>query len=145
MLNLIIFGPPGAGKGTQSAKLIERYHLVHISTGDIFREHIQNDTELGKKVKNIMASGQLVPDSITIEMLEHEVKKNPNAKGVIFDGFPRTVPQAEALDNFLQSMNQKVNIVVQLDVNEEELRTRIAERRKVSGRARSGSATTAST
>ena len=135
MLNLIIFGPPGAGKGTQSAKLIERYHLVHISTGDIFREHIQNDTELGKKVKNIMASGQLVPDSITIEMLEHEVKKNPNAKGVIFDGFPRTVPQAEALDNFLQSMNQKVNIVVQLDVNEGELRARIAERRKVSGRA----------
>lgn len=135
MLNVILFGPPGAGKGTQSAKLIEKYQLVHISTGDIFRAHIQNDTALGQKVKNILAAGELVPDSVTIEMLEEEVKKNPDAQGIIFDGFPRTVAQAEALDAFLQSLGEKVDSVVQLDVNEQELRARIAERRKVSGRA----------
>ena len=135
MLNLVLFGPPGAGKGTQSAKLIEKYQLVHISTGDMFRMHISNDTELGKRVKQILADGMLVPDSITIDMLEEEVKKNPAAKGFIFDGFPRTVAQAEALDTYLESNGQQVNGVVQLDVTQDEIKTRIAERQKISGRA----------
>lgn len=135
MLNLVLFGPPGAGKGTQSAKLIEKYQLVHISTGDLFRMHISNDTDLGKRVKQILADGMLVPDSITIDMLEEEVKKNPDAKGFIFDGFPRTVAQAEALDAYLEKNGQTINGVVQLEVNEDEIKSRIAERQKVSGRA----------
>ena len=135
MLNLVLFGPPGAGKGTQSAKLIEKYKLSHISTGDMFRMHISNDTELGKRVKQIMADGMLVPDSITIEMLEEEVQRNPEAKGFIFDGFPRTVAQAEALDLFLEGKGEKINGVVQLDVTQEEIKHRIAERQKISGRA----------
>lgn len=135
MLNLVLFGPPGAGKGTQSAKLIEKYQLSHISTGDMFRMHISNDTELGKRVKQIMADGMLVPDSITIEMLEEEVQRNPEAKGFIFDGFPRTVAQAEALDAFLEGKGEKINGVVQLDVTQEEIKHRIAERQKISGRA----------
>jgi adenylate kinase len=135
MINLVIFGPPGAGKGTQSAKLIEKYQLVHCSTGDMFRAHIKNQTELGKKVTSILDNGMLVPDSITIEMLEEEVQKNPNARGFIFDGFPRTVPQAEALDKFLQGKGQQIDTVVQLDVEVDELKQRIAERQKVSGRA----------
>lgn len=135
MLNLVLFGPPGAGKGTQSAKLIDKYQLVHISTGDLFRMHISNDTDLGKRVKQILADGLLVPDSITIDMLEEEVKKNPEAKGFIFDGFPRTVAQAEALDAYLEKNGQQINGVVQLEVNEDEIKSRIAERQKVSGRA----------
>lgn len=135
MLNLIIFGPPGAGKGTQSAKLIEKYQLHHISTGDMFRAHITNDTPLGIKVKQILADGILVPDSITIEMLEEEVSNNPDVNGFIFDGFPRTVPQAEALDEFLNKKGQNISIVLQLDTPEEELKKRIEERRKISGRA----------
>lgn len=135
MLNLVIFGPPGAGKGTQASKLIDRYQLIHISTGDMFRMHIKNQTEIGKRVKEILDNGLLVPDSITIDMLEEEVKNNPTAKGFIFDGFPRTVPQAEALDTFLESKGSKVGSVLQLDVDETELKIRIAERKKVSGRA----------
>jgi adenylate kinase len=135
MLNLVLFGPPGAGKGTQSAKLIEKYQLVHISTGDMFRMHISNDTDLGKRVKQILADGMLVPDSITIEMLEEEVQRNPAAKGFIFDGFPRTVAQAEALDSFLEEKEQSITGVVQLEVTQEEIKHRIAERQKVSGRA----------
>lgn len=135
MLNLVLFGPPGAGKGTQSAKLIEKYQLSHISTGDMFRMHITNDTDLGKRVKQIMADGILVPDAITIEMLEEEVQKNPAAKGFIFDGFPRTVAQAEALDAFLEGKGERINGIVQLDVTQEEIKLRIAERQKISGRA----------
>jgi len=135
MLNLILFGPPGAGKGTQSAKLIEKYQLVHISTGDLFRMHISKETPLGKRVKQILADGKLVDDSVTIEMLEEEVQKNPQAKGFIFDGFPRTVPQAEALDAFLAGKGESVNLVIKLDVTEEEIKHRIAERQKISGRA----------
>ncbi len=135
MLNIVIFGPPGAGKGTQSAKLIEKYQLHHISTGDMFRGHIANNTVLGQKVKQILADGMLVPDSITIEMLEEEVSNNPNAKGFIFDGFPRTVPQAEALDMFLESKESPIKTVLQLEVPEAEIKNRIEERRKVSGRA----------
>lgn len=135
MLNLVLFGPPGAGKGTQSEKLINKYNLVHISTGDIFRAHIKNQTELGKQVSKIIAEGNLVPDSITIAMLEEEIQKNPQAKGFIFDGFPRTVAQAEALDNFLASINSSISGVIALDVTEEELTQRIAKRQEISGRA----------
>ena len=135
MFNLVIFGPPGAGKGTQSAKIIEKYNLAHISTGDMFRMHITQETELGKKVKQLLADGLLVSDDITINMLEEEVNNNPDADGFIFDGFPRTVPQAEALDNFLEEKGEQINLVLQLDVNEEEIKKRIAERQKISGRA----------
>ncbi|MFD2522660.1 adenylate kinase [Emticicia soli] len=135
MFNLVIFGPPGAGKGTQSAKIIDKYKLAHISTGDMFRMHISQETELGKRVKQILADGLLVPDSITIDMLEEEVQRNPDVNGFIFDGFPRTVPQAEALDKFLESKGEKIDLVLQLDVTEEEIKNRIAERQKVSGRA----------
>ncbi len=135
MFNLVIFGPPGAGKGTQSAKIIDKYKLAHISTGDMFRMHISQDTALGKRVKQILADGLLVPDSITIDMLEEEVQQNPHATGFIFDGFPRTVAQAEALDKFLEGKGEKIDLVLQLDVNESEIKSRIAERQKVSGRA----------
>jgi adenylate kinase len=135
MFNLVIFGPPGAGKGTQSAKIIEEFKLAHISTGDMFRMHISNDTELGKKVKQILADGMLVPDSITIDMLEQEVVSNPDVAGFIFDGFPRTVKQAEALDAFLEDRNEQIDLVLQLEVNESEIKERIAERHKTSGRA----------
>ncbi|WP_140938395.1 adenylate kinase [Sphingobacterium lumbrici] len=135
MLNLVLFGPPGAGKGTQSEKLIDKYQLVHVSTGDIFRSHIKNQTSLGQQVSQIIAEGNLVPDSITIAMLEEEVKKNPDAKGFIFDGFPRTVAQAEALDKFLVDNNTAISGVIALDVTEEELTQRIAKRQEISGRA----------
>lgn len=116
MLNFVIFGPPGAGKGTQSQKLIDKYQLVHISTGDLFRAHITNQTTLGQKVSALIADGQLVPDEITIAMLEEEVDKNPDAKGFIFDGFPRTVTQAQALDAFLESKGSAIAGVIALDV-----------------------------
>lgn len=135
MLNLVLFGPPGAGKGTQSEKLISKYNLVHISTGDIFRAHIKNQTDLGKQVSQIIADGNLVPDSITIAMLEEEIKRNPEAKGFIFDGFPRTVAQAEALDQFLTDNGTVISGVIALDVNEDELTQRIAKRQEISGRA----------
>lgn len=135
MLNIVLFGPPGAGKGTQSERLIEKYGLVHLSTGDMFRMHISNETELGKRVKQIIADGFLVPDSITIDMVEEEVQKHPNAKGFIYDGFPRTVAQAEALDEYLAAKGQKVDLVPQLDVPEEVIKERIALRSQSSGRA----------
>src|SRR5690606_24759543 len=135
MLNLVLFGPPGAGKGTQSQKLIDQYQLVHISTGDLFRAHISNQTELGQQVSKLIAEGELVPDSITIAMLEEEIGKNPDAKGFIFDGFPRTVAQAEALDRFLESKGTRISSVIALDVTEEELTARIAKRKAISNRA----------
>jgi adenylate kinase len=135
MLNIVLFGPPGAGKGTQSERLIEKYGLVHLSTGDMFRLHITNDTDLGKRVKQILADGMLVPDSITIDMLEEEVQKHPNARGFIFDGFPRTIVQAEALDHYLASKDQEISSVLQLDVPQDIIKERIEERRKISGRA----------
>ncbi len=134
MLNLVLFGPPGAGKGTQSEKLIAKYQLVHVSTGDLFRAHVKNQTELGQKVSQLLAEGELVPDAITIAMLEEEVDKNPDATGFVFDGFPRTVPQAEELDLFLQRKNSKIAGVIALDVDQVELTKRISERHKVSGR-----------
>lgn len=135
MLNIILFGPPGAGKGTQSEKLIEKYGLCHISTGDLFRWHTKNDTDLGKKVKEIMNSGELVSDDITIAMLREEVEKNPDAGGYLFDGFPRTVDQAKALDKLMISMDTAIHAVVELKVTEEEVRNRIAKRKELEGRA----------
>jgi adenylate kinase len=135
MINLVLFGPPGAGKGTQSEKLIQKYGFVHISTGDLFRWHTKNDTALGKRVKEIMNSGALVPDEITIAMLKEELDKNPQAKGFLFDGFPRTVPQAEALDKFMKENGTAIHYVIALDVSEAELRNRIAKRRTTENRA----------
>lgn len=134
MLNIVLFGPPGAGKGTQAAKLVDKYSLVHLSTGDIFRANIKGETELGKLAKSYMDKGDLVPDEVTISMLEAEVDKNPQAKGFIFDGFPRTTPQAEALDRFLTSKNTTISIMLALDVPNEELIKRLLERGKDSGR-----------
>ncbi len=135
MLNIVLFGPPGAGKGTQSAKLIEKYHLVHLSTGDIFRANIKSATELGVLAKSYIDKGQLVPDEVTIGMLAGEVNKNPDAKGFIFDGFPRTQAQAKALDELLVSKGTSITMMLALEVEEEELRKRLLLRGKDSGRA----------
>lgn len=134
MKNIILFGPPGAGKGTQSEKLISKYGVVHISTGDLFRWHTRHQTPLGQRVKEIMNSGALVPDEITIDMLEEEVLKNPQAKGFLFDGFPRTVAQAEALDRFMASHQSAIHFVIALDVSEAEVRARIAKRKLIDNR-----------
>jgi adenylate kinase len=135
MLNIVLFGPPGAGKGTQSENLIKKYDLKHLSTGDIFRANIKGETELGKLAKSYMDKGSLVPDSVTISMLESEVNKHPDAKGFIFDGFPRTSAQAEALDNFLQSKETEITCMLALEVQEDELKSRLLNRAKTSGRA----------
>lgn len=135
MLNLILFGPPGSGKGTQAENLIEKYGILHISTGDLFRYEMSNDTPLGLKAKEYMAKGELVPDAVTIGMLENKVNANPDATGIIFDGFPRTIPQAQALDAFLKEKNTEVTALVALDVPDEELVGRLLNRGKSSGRA----------
>ncbi len=135
MLNIVLFGPPGAGKGTQAARLVAKYDLVHLSTGDIFRANIKGETELGKLAKQYIDKGDLVPDEVTIGMLESEVDKNSNANGFIFDGFPRTTVQAEALEQFLASKNTKISVMLALDVEDDELVKRILLRAKDSGRA----------
>ena len=135
MVNIVLFGPPGSGKGTQAAKLVEKYDLLHISTGDLFRYEMGNDTPLGLKAKEYMSKGQLVPDEVTIGMLKNKVNANPNVKGFIFDGFPRTVPQAEALDKFLTEKKEEITLLVALDVDDEELVKRLLNRGKTSGRA----------
>lgn len=135
MLNIVLFGPPGAGKGTQSEFLIGRYGLVHLSTGDIFRRNIRETTPLGMEAKSYMDRGELVPDSVTIGMLEAEVKSNPGAKGFIFDGFPRTQAQARALDELLQSLGETITCMLALEVGEEELKQRLLNRARTSGRA----------
>ncbi|WP_107038400.1 adenylate kinase [Brumimicrobium mesophilum] len=135
MLNLVFFGPPGAGKGTQSAQIINRYGLVHLSTGDIFRYNIGNKTELGKLAKSYIDKGQLVPDEVTINMLKSEVNKIENPKGFIFDGFPRTTFQAEVLDSFLEEKGTKVAGMISLEVPEAELKERLRKRAIDSGRA----------
>ncbi len=135
MLNIVLFGPPGAGKGTQSEKLINKYGLTHLSTGDIFRANIRGGTELGTLAKSYIDKGQLVPDEVTIGMLESELNKVENAKGFIFDGFPRTSAQAEALDALLKKKNASITMMLALEVEEEELRKRLLLRGKDSGRA----------
>lgn len=135
MTNLVLFGKPGAGKGTQAAFLKDKYNLVHISTGDIFRFNIKNETKLGKLAQSYIEKGDLVPDEVTIQMLQEEVEKNPNAEGFLFDGFPRTIAQAEALDTFLSSKGMRIHGTLALEADDEVLIKRIVERGKVSGRA----------
>lgn len=134
-LNIIIFGPPGAGKGTQAENLVEKYKLVHLSTGDIFRSAIKDKTELGRQAKSYIDKGELVPDEVTIKMLELEFGKHQSANGFIFDGFPRTVVQAEALDKFLAKKSTSVTFTLALEVDDEELIKRILLRGKNSGRS----------
>jgi adenylate kinase len=135
MLNLVLFGPPGAGKGTQSKKLIEEYGLIHLSTGDLLRGEISEGTELGLEAKKLMDEGKLVPDEVVIGMISHKLDANRDAKGFIFDGFPRTVAQAGALDELLKSKNAAISGMVALEVNDIELEHRLLLRGKDSGRA----------
>ena len=134
MLNLILFGPPGAGKGTHSLKLVDKYHLVHISTGDIFRSEITNKTELGMKAKSFIDKGELVPDEVVLGMLFSVMDRIKDAKGFVFDGFPRTIFQAEKFDEMLASRAISVSLVISLDVNDEELINRLVKRGLESGR-----------
>lgn len=135
MVNLILFGPPGSGKGTQAAKLVDQYQLLHISTGDLFRYEIGNNTPLGLEAKSYMNKGELVPDSVTIGMLHNKVEAHPEVHGFIFDGFPRTVAQAEALDGLLTEMGTEVAKLIMLDVDDDEIVGRLLDRGKTSGRA----------
>lgn len=135
MFNLVIFGPPGSGKGTQSENIIKKYGLKHLSTGDLLRAEKNSGSELGKKIKDLIDRGELVSDELVQEMVKSNVVKNSDAKGFIFDGFPRTTAQASWLDGMLAELNQSVTLMLALDVNDDELRTRIMERGKVSGRA----------
>jgi adenylate kinase len=134
MLNIVLFGPPGSGKGTQSGKLVEKYGVIQLSTGDLLRAEIKAQTELGLKAKSLMDAGTLVPDEVVIGMIRNKLDTNPQAKGFIFDGFPRTVAQAEALDSLLQEKGLSITKMVALDVPHEELKTRLLERGKDSGR-----------
>jgi len=135
MINIVLFGKPGAGKGTQAEFLKQKYNLVHISTGDVFRFNLKNDTPLGKQAKEYMDRGDLVPDELTIKMLQDEIEKNTDATGFLFDGFPRTIAQAEALDAFLASKNWDVTATIALEADDEILIKRLLERGKTSGRA----------
>ena len=135
MINLVLFGKPGAGKGTQAAFLKATFNLVHISTGDLFRYNIKNKTALGQKAQSFMDKGDLVPDRVTIEMLEAEIDRNPEAKGFIFDGFPRTKAQAQALDVFIEAKNMKINATIALEANDDILVKRLLERGETSGRS----------
>ncbi|WP_428981720.1 adenylate kinase [Lutimonas zeaxanthinifaciens] len=135
MKNIVLFGPPGAGKGTQAELLKNKYDLVHISTGDVFRFNIKNQTELGMLAKSYMDKGDLVPDQVTIDMLKAEVNNNPDAKGFIFDGFPRTESQAASLDAFLKEKNSGIDGMVALEVPENLLVERLLNRGKTSGRS----------
>ena len=135
MRNLVLFGPPGAGKGTQSEFLVNHYNLVHLSTGDVFRYNIKSGTALGKLAQSYMDQGKLVPDDVTISMLQAEVEKHSEAEGFIFDGFPRTTAQAEALDAFLTSRGDSIETMLSLEVEESELKKRQMARSVTSGRA----------
>ncbi|CAI8151717.1 MAG: Adenylate kinase [Formosa sp. Hel3_A1_48] len=135
MKNIVLFGPPGAGKGTQANFLKDSYDLVHISTGDVFRYNIKNQTDLGILAKSFMDKGDLVPDQVTIDMLADQVAKNPQANGFIFDGFPRNTFQAEALDDILSNYNTEVNAMIALEVDDEVLVNRLLKRGETSGRA----------
>lgn len=135
MLNIVIFGAPGSGKGTQSENLIEKYNLAHISTGDVLRAEIKNGTELGQLAEGYISKGQLVPDEVVIDMLAKVLDSKKDKAGVIFDGFPRTIPQGEALDKMLAERGQGVSIVVSLEVDEQELIDRLLKRGQQSGRS----------
>ncbi|MBS1744042.1 MAG: adenylate kinase [Bacteroidetes bacterium] len=135
MFNLILFGPPGSGKGTQSEKLIEKYGLKHLSTGDLLRSEIARNTPLGLEAKNLMDKGQLVPDEVVIGMISSALDSNPQAKGFLFDGFPRTSAQAEALDKLLELKNATICLMVSLEVSEDELVKRLLKRGETSGRS----------
>lgn len=135
MFNLILFGPPGSGKGTQSEKLIERYGLKHISTGDLLRSEIARQTALGQEAQKFMDKGQLVPDEVVIGMISSALDENPQAKGFLFDGFPRTAAQAEALDKLLDLKNSSIAVMLALDVSEDELIKRLEKRGQTSGRS----------
>jgi adenylate kinase len=134
MINIVLFGKPGAGKGTQANFLKEKYNLTHLSTGDIFRYNIKHNTELGQLAKTFMDKGDLVPDEVTIQMLQSEVDNNPHSAGFLFDGFPRTLAQAKALDKFLESKKQEITATVALEADDEILVQRLLERGKTSGR-----------
>lgn len=135
MLNIVIFGAPGSGKGTQSEKITDKYGIRHISTGDVLREEIKNGTELGKTAKRYIDEGQLLPDELIIDILASVLDSMKGHNGVIFDGFPRTIPQAEALKKLLQDRGQDITAMLDLDVPEEELITRLLKRGQESGRA----------
>ena len=135
MLNIVIFGAPGSGKGTQSERIVEKYGINHISTGDVLRAEIKNGTELGKTAKGYIDQGQLIPDELMIDILASVFDSFKDSKGVIFDGFPRTIAQAEALKNMLAERGQDVTVMVDLEVPEDELMTRLIKRGKDSGRA----------
>lgn len=135
MLNIVIFGAPGSGKGTQSARIVEKYGLNHISTGDVLRAEIKNGTELGQTAKGYIDQGQLIPDSLMIDILASVFDSFTDSKGVIFDGFPRTIAQAEALKVMLAERGQEVSIMLDLEVPEDELMTRLIKRGQESGRA----------
>lgn len=134
MLNLILFGPPGSGKGTQAARLVDEYNLVHISTGDLFRSEMEAGTELGRQANGYMSRGELVPDEVTISILRNKMMAHRDANGFIFDGFPRTVPQAEALEQLLSMMDQQIDGLIMLEVPEEEVLKRILLRGQNSSR-----------
>ncbi len=135
MKNFVLFGKPGSGKGTQAEHLSEKYELYHISTGDLFRKNISQDTKLGLLAKSYMDKGVLVPDEVTIKMLENEINENPESKGFLFDGFPRTIAQAESLDKFLHSIDMQIDATIALEVDEKELISRIIDRGKTSNRS----------
>ena len=135
MLNIVIFGAPGSGKGTQSEKILGKYQLNHISTGDVLRAEIKNGTELGKTAKSYIDQGQLIPDELMVNILASVFDSFEDSKGVIFDGFPRTIPQAEALKRMLQERNQGVSVMLDLEVPENELMDRLIKRGQISGRA----------
>ena len=134
MTNIILFGPPGAGKGTQAERIRDNYNFLHISTGDVFRYNIKNETELGKRAKSFIDRGELVPDDVTIKMLAGEIEKAGDKNGIIFDGFPRTKAQADALDDLLNEQNEKIDALISLEVDDEILTERLKERGKTSGR-----------
>jgi len=135
MINLILFGPPGSGKGTQAKQLAEKYHLHHISTGDIFRKEIGEKTDLGQLAEDYLKKGELVPDSVTVEMMKKEVNASPDVNGFIYDGFPRTVSQAKSLDYLLDVRNEQISALIALEVDESEIINRILKRGAVYGRA----------
>lgn len=135
MLNIVLFGPPGAGKGTQSQHIVEKFKLIHLSTGDLLRSEIAAGTPLGQEAKLLMDDGKLVPDEVVIGMIDNKLKANKDANGFIFDGFPRTTEQAKSLDNLLKNNDDSISGMIALEVPDEELISRLLERGKESGRA----------